>query len=173
MPVSSVTAFIESADVAADLLSEVRSYGFGRLRWDVTPQLHELEALFARTAARISHQMQAQAEGRGAYAHLTESAISPLKPVMERLYEAASPHLEGDEEAHWPPTIDRLWDRCRAAGQTESAVLALDSVRGSAERIRTARSALSSSTSARCSRLTTSPRCCSHLTWRTSSASSS
>jgi len=121
----STRAFVEDPDVASKLLHEALMVGYACLRWDVEPRLGQLEALFEPDAARISHVMEAQQEGRGTYAHLSDRAITPLKPILEQLYEASQRHLATDEAGPWPPTLDEFWDRCRAAGQTESAVLAL------------------------------------------------
>lgn len=121
-----LSTFIRDRAQAAAIIDEARRHGFARLRWDVDPSLDDLHGLFARGAARISHDMEAQAEGRGAYAHLTDDAISPLRSVMGRIYAAARPHLDGDEGGPWPSTLEGLWACCREVGQTESAVLALE-----------------------------------------------
>jgi len=122
---SDLSSFLCDRVQAAAVLDDARRRGFARLRWDESPPLDELHQLFARDAARISHNMEAQAEGRGTYAHLTNDAISPLRSLMDRIYKAAGPHLD-DEGGPWPPTLEGLWACCREVGQTESAVLALE-----------------------------------------------
>ncbi|QXC60510.1 2OG-Fe(II) oxygenase [Aquihabitans sp. G128] len=121
-----LSAFIGHRSQAATVLDEVRRCGYARLRWDAALRLDDLAGLFTEDAARISHDMEAQAEGSGAYAHLTDDAIVPLRPVMEDLYDAAHLHLHGDDGGPWPSSLEGLWTRCREAGQTESAVLALE-----------------------------------------------